>query len=364
MAPVDDYYQVLGVDRLASQGDIAKAYRKLALRHHPDKNGANRALAEEKFKDISEAYSVLGDANKRREYDMSRPDRRHTTYTGVHPDEELFRMMFKGTGLGPAAPHRGHFATTARSTTSGKTAGVGVDMNGLMAGIFGGTFGGATAGVSGIGGSTLGAASPNFGAVPPPMSAGAPPGGMAASPVSVVPPAGGVAAPPMRFADTVPWTLRGSTAVVVRGLHGSADLNGRCGEVLGFDEARTRYTVRLHDGPTLSLRPHSLTQMCGVEISGLVLEPELNGRVGSITSYDGLTGRYMVEVGKPPVARALQRANCIFRPGTRCLLEGLANTHYNGQLAQISSIDLETGRYTVHCQSGDSINVKFDKVVC
>jgi molecular chaperone DnaJ len=62
-----DYYKTLGVDRKASQEDIKKAYRTLARRYHPDAN--NDAGAEERFKEISEAYDVLGDPEKRKQYD-------------------------------------------------------------------------------------------------------------------------------------------------------------------------------------------------------------------------------------------------------------------------------------------------------
>lgn len=64
-----DYYKVLGVEKSATQADLKKAYRALAKKYHPDKNKDNKA-AEEKFKDISEAYEVLGDAEKRKQYDQ------------------------------------------------------------------------------------------------------------------------------------------------------------------------------------------------------------------------------------------------------------------------------------------------------
>lgn len=63
-----DYYEVLGVKKDASADDIKKAYRKLAMKYHPDKNPEDKN-AEEKFKEISEAYAVLSDAEKRQEYD-------------------------------------------------------------------------------------------------------------------------------------------------------------------------------------------------------------------------------------------------------------------------------------------------------
>ena len=63
-----DYYEILGVGRQASESDIKKAYRKLALKHHPDKN-PDDASAEEKFKEAAEAYEVLQDDQKRAKYD-------------------------------------------------------------------------------------------------------------------------------------------------------------------------------------------------------------------------------------------------------------------------------------------------------
>ena len=65
----NDYYKILGVKKEATEAEIKKAYRKLALKWHPDKNPNNRQEAEEKFKKINEAYSVLSDKDKRRQYD-------------------------------------------------------------------------------------------------------------------------------------------------------------------------------------------------------------------------------------------------------------------------------------------------------
>src|SRR5438045_867794 len=64
-----DYYDVLGVSKTASADEIRKAHRKLALKFHPDRNRDNKQ-AEPKFKEIQEAYDVLGDAEKRKQYDQ------------------------------------------------------------------------------------------------------------------------------------------------------------------------------------------------------------------------------------------------------------------------------------------------------
>src|SRR5437868_6146047 len=64
-----DYYEVLGVTRSASDDEIKKAYRKMAIKYHPDKNPGNKA-AEEHFKEAAEAYEVLSDAGKRQRYNQ------------------------------------------------------------------------------------------------------------------------------------------------------------------------------------------------------------------------------------------------------------------------------------------------------
>ena len=63
-----DYYKTLGVEKKASEEEIKKAYRKLAMKYHPDRNKGDKK-AEEKFKEISEAYAVLSDKEKRKQYD-------------------------------------------------------------------------------------------------------------------------------------------------------------------------------------------------------------------------------------------------------------------------------------------------------
>jgi molecular chaperone DnaJ len=68
MANKKDYYELLGVERTATAAELKTAYRKLAHQYHPDKNPNDQA-SEEKFKDISEAYAVLSDDNKRTVYD-------------------------------------------------------------------------------------------------------------------------------------------------------------------------------------------------------------------------------------------------------------------------------------------------------
>nr|XP_053626373.1 dnaJ homolog subfamily B member 9-like [Cherax quadricarinatus]XP_053626374.1 dnaJ homolog subfamily B member 9-like [Cherax quadricarinatus]XP_053626375.1 dnaJ homolog subfamily B member 9-like [Cherax quadricarinatus] len=88
-----DYYEVLGVERNADEKEIKKAFRKLAIQFHPDKN--KEKGAEEKFREIAEAYEVLSDEDKRKEYDMVG----HAGYTktgggGERPFNHAFHFNF------------------------------------------------------------------------------------------------------------------------------------------------------------------------------------------------------------------------------------------------------------------------------
>ena len=81
-----DYYKILGVDRTASEKDIKSAFRRLARQHHPDVN-PNDPGAEERFKEINEAYEVLSDPEKRRKYDQLGADWRRWQQTGGRPGD-------------------------------------------------------------------------------------------------------------------------------------------------------------------------------------------------------------------------------------------------------------------------------------
>ena len=97
---IQDLYKTLGVSRSASSDDIKQAYRKLALRWHPDRNQNNRVEAEKKFKEVSEAYQTLSDPSKRRQYDQPASQQGSQRKTmDMHEAENFFRQMFGGSSV-------------------------------------------------------------------------------------------------------------------------------------------------------------------------------------------------------------------------------------------------------------------------
>jgi curved DNA-binding protein len=130
-----DYYAALGVARGANEDEIKKAYRKLAMQYHPDRNKGDKK-AEEKFKDISEAYAVLSDKEKRAQYDQFGAADFRQRYsqedifrganfgdafsgTGIDPNDLFAHLFGGGHGRGPGGGFRVHFGGGAPGGAGG-----------------------------------------------------------------------------------------------------------------------------------------------------------------------------------------------------------------------------------------------------
>lgn len=376
MAPVDgppDFYRELGVSRQATDVEVAKAYKKLALRYHPDKNLDGKENAEESFKRVTEAYEVLRDPEKRRTYDVSdareplgragydartpskegtgqRSDRGDDVfkafYSSSKPDP--FSVLFSNGkdedsglfgspsgifgspfGSGTAGGRHGAFFPTPPSPAPSSTASAGA---GAGAG-FGGSRGTGPSGYGGLGGGSSSVGSPR---------------GRRRS-----------------FAGAWPsYAIAKGAAVCVHSLAKAPEHNGKSGKVVGWDAARERYEVELDDGNILSLRPQHVLQLCEVEVTGLESKPELNGCTGRVESFDEGKGRYVVRLLLRDSKIGLLPGNTILRVGTQVRTQGLSTERFNGQQGQIVDIDRDAQRYTVQCPFGKQIKIKYDNVFC
>src|SRR5687768_209682 len=124
-----DYYEILGVKKTATESEIKKAYRDLAKKYHPDKNKGNKE-AENRFKEISEAYAVLSDSDKRAQYD--RLGREAFGPGGANPFAGFDFSEFMGGG-------RGGRRTQTRTRSAGSS---GIDFTDIFGDLFGGGGGG------------------------------------------------------------------------------------------------------------------------------------------------------------------------------------------------------------------------------
>mmetsp|Transcript_106223 Transcript_106223/g.310527 ORF Transcript_106223/g.310527 Transcript_106223/m.310527 type:complete len:347 (-) Transcript_106223:134-1174(-) len=337
----NDYYKVLGVDRQASDQEIAKAYKKLALKYHPDKNPNNKEEAEENFKRVTEAYEVLHDSEKRKIYDQVGKEGLHGSQgapggaggVSFQQADEIFKAFFGGND-----PFQMFFGNDGEGGH-----GPGMFMGGGMPG-------GMPGGMMfhfGDGGGMQGM-----------------PGGMGMPGMM----GGRMGGGPRRQAPMAQHAIPRGTTVIVRGLAKAQEHNGKSGKITGWEEQRGRYEVEIDGGPTLSLRPSNLTQRSLVEIIGIESQREMNGKWGDIVGYDEQGGRYTVQLQQQlPGGRravALQPGNVVLQSGTRVVVQGLSSAEFNGQMAQIVETDRDALRYTVRCQNGRQIKIKFENVLC
>jgi len=128
-----DYYELLGIKKGATEDEIKKSYRKLAVKYHPDKNPGNKS-AEDKFKEISEAYEVLSDTEKRSKYDQFGhaafgPGSRSSRGGGFHDPFDIFKDVFSGGGGGSGSSiFEDLFGGTRRSGGSNRGSDLRYDM--------------------------------------------------------------------------------------------------------------------------------------------------------------------------------------------------------------------------------------------
>jgi len=320
------YYAVLGLDKSATDAEVKKAYRKCALETHPDKNPDSREKAEADFKKVNQAYSVLQDPEQRKKYDQfgKAAFEQSSGCAGENIDptttfcsdgagglsaaqaEAMFREVFGNLG-GGGPNHLGGF-----STSQFGFAGLG-SFGGQMGGIF----------VDGI--------------------------------------------PTSRNVRhrVPPHAIPAGTPVLVQGLTKASEHNGKTGVVASWEESSRRYRVNLEGGQVLSLRPQCVVQQCRIEVAGLESKPELNGRMGDVYGFDEAKGRYMVLLENPAAqVLSLQPSNCVLSEGVRVVLTGLSKASFNDQMAHIVSVHRDAMRYTVQTQDRQRIKVKFANVRC
>lgn len=342
-----DFYNLLGVSKKASTDEIKKGYRKMAVKWHPDKHSnssdAERAAAEEKFKDVAQAYEVLSDPQQRTVYDQYGEEGLKAG-AGNGPTNGA-----AGAGMGGMSGFPGGasgFPGGVRVVFSSNGSGLGGMSNSHADDIFRAFFGNSDpfGGQGSFGDDGLSSAfhGLNLGSMQ-----------------------GSRRGPSMRSrsrrsqrerCDQLPC----GAAVRLAGLE-NASLNGARGEIVDFNEEKQRYKVKLHSGSAaVAIKPSNLQQLLnGIEVVGTSRQ-DLNGRIGAHAYYDCEKGRYIID-GLGSNTISLRPENVKLPASTRVAIEGMQNRKdLNGVIGKVVSADDE--RYTMQLQTGEQVRVRLDAV--
>eukprot|EP00435_Cladocopium_sp_Y103_P038794 s1740_g10.t1 len=305
--PQEDHYQVLGVDCNVSDSDLTKAYKKLALKYHPDKSDQHQDNSSgESFKRITEAYNVLHDPEQRKCYDDQR-DAQRAFHQGSKSFElrEFCDFISRQPGK---EKHAFRHCTTKWSCED-------LNLEKIYRAV-----------------NTSGDGQPKRHKPAGPLC-------------------------------TKQCTIPENTAVVLHSFQKSLQHNGCEARVSGFDERTGRYNLVMEGCCSFAVKPENMTQKCSARIHGLSLHPHLNGKDVKIVGFDE-AGRYLVCLPNSNAVFTLKPGNAILKAGTCVRLQGLSPPDLNGKMALICEVDLDTDTYSVECADGRQVRVRYENVVC
>jgi len=292
----DDYYEVLGVRKNSSEKEIKKAYRKLAKLHHPDANSDDKEAAEERFKSIGEAYSVLQDKEKRQKYDQFGKQGLQGGGMGggfsSMDAQDIFRMFMGGHGGGP-----GGFSFQSGGRRGGGNP---------FADMFGGGM--------------------NFG------------GGHGHG--------HGHGQQRRKKPRNVPSPLPKGTEVYLHGLS-SGNFNRKKGTIQSY--TGERFSVDIEGIGLRNIKPQNLCQSVQCQLHSLSVE-SMNGNYVYVTGYTANFERIHCEFNDGSF-KSIKPTNVEIPEGTIIRIEGLANAaaaSLNGKYARILEWLPDKGRY--NCQ--------------
>eukprot|EP00550_Attheya_septentrionalis_P003793 CAMPEP_0198285470 /NCGR_PEP_ID=MMETSP1449-20131203/4733_1 /TAXON_ID=420275 /ORGANISM="Attheya septentrionalis, Strain CCMP2084" /LENGTH=396 /DNA_ID=CAMNT_0043982879 /DNA_START=137 /DNA_END=1327 /DNA_ORIENTATION=- len=386
----DEFYAILGCDKNADDGALKKAYRKLAVKWHPDKNPGNEQ-ATKNFQKISEAYATLSDPPKRKLYDQYGKE-------GSDAADHMSEEDMKAQGGFPGGGFPGGFSGGGFPGGGGGGSGVHhmspEEANRVFSQFFGGSdpFGGAMGGMGGMGG---GPGGPNMsfsssmggggGRGGPPMSSfrssgmggGVDPfemmfsqGGMGSSMGSMGGSStgrGGMdsmrasrAQPaPKRF-DAIP----SGTVVSLKELQNAPERNGDRGVVKQYIPQSGRYIVVLEDSEeTMSVKPNNLLQHVHVHIHDIQSQPELNGKTGTIIAWNPNKERYSIYVMALKKVVSIKPGNVVLETGTVGQITNLqSKPELNGKWGTVKDWIRESNKYDVQLSPQHVIRIKVENM--
>ena len=364
----DDYYEVLGCPRNADDAALKKAYRKLAVKWHPDKNPDNEQ-ATRNFQKISEAYATLSDSKKRQLYDRygkEGADAADHMPEGSTPGDIPVGGMAGGGGGGSRVHHM-----------SPEEAQAFFDQFFGGSDPFGSAFGG-FGGISGMRSQGLGDQHVNMfssnGFNPFQSVRVGPTQSSTRGIFDTMSGANGMQNPFMSTSNKRQQTyerarpeydiIPAGTIVSLKNLVNAPEKNGDKGVIQSFDRCKGRYIVLLEDSEqTMSVKPSNLLQHIHVHIQGLANRPELNGSVGTVIAWNESKARYAIYSMSQKKVFELKPQNVIFEKGTVGQIVGIkSRPELNGKFGTIKGYHEDTQKYDVQVSQENILRVKVENL--
>ena len=309
----NDHYKILGVSRDADEKTIKKAYHRMAVKYHPDKN--TDVSASNTFKKINEAYSVLSDTNKRRTYDQF----------GTHGTHGTHGMSgMSGGGFSMSGMPGGGFSMSGMP-------GGGFSMH-QAHDIFNQFF--------------AGARSPND-----PLQHFFSQGSMGGFPSQQTSP---------RYNTKPTFRISRGTRVLVNKLKLCTQLNGEVGVIVDYSPIKKRYIVSIKNSKVY-LKCENIQQIHKVAVMNLQKNVALNGKLGEVLGFDHRTKRYQVLIDGNPVA--LKQNNILFKNGSLVKLIGLKTVSENNKWVNIVQCEQSLSKYLVRTKDNKLLRVKYENIL-
>jgi len=334
----EDYYEILGCPRNVDDAQLKKAYRKLAVKWHPDKNPDNEQ-ATTNFQNISEAYATLSDKKKRALYNQygkegaDASDQMPNGASGFpggfcpggggahhmsqHDAQAIFSQMFGGSDPFGGGPGPGNMSFSMGGPMGGSSG---------MSQVFSQSMGGGMGGRQGMQSSSM---------------------RTSRRPI------------PIRY-DEIP----NGTVVTLRGLVTASERNGDRGVVRKMDPHSGRYTVNIEDSDeVMSVRATNLLQHCQVRIHDIQSQTELNGKTATIVTWIESKDRYNVYVVSLKKFVSLKPSNVVLNKGTVGQIIGLkSRPELNGKFGTVKEWIRDSNKYDIQLSADQAIRVKVENV--
>ena len=307
MTQFNNYYKVLGVSKTADSNELKKAYRKQALKWHPDKNKGNKD-AEDHFKKISEAYDVLSDPKKKDIYDTYGKD-------GV---SDVPRSQYSSV--------RTHYGNTSNIKVS--------EPNILFSQFFGSM---GTRGSEHFMNSFTSDSDEGI-------------GGMPFSNHRM-----------KKRRKNHPYKLKPKTPVQIIKLLNKPNLNNLIGTIIDYDSTRDRYMVSFTDEMIISLKPHNIVPLISkVKLYNISTDKSLNGKSGNIIAYDTQKDRFTIKLFIGRIV-SIKQDNIVFPKNTPINIHDLKSSEqYNGKSGIITNFN--GTRYFIQLPNRNILNLKPNNV--